>query len=197
MSGYISPLITSPTLVCLYLWFMVFVEFRGQNSLLVGVNVTPRIFGDYVISWYWIYTSSIMVLSILELHSCDSFSVSAVFAVLRENGLVAPFGEIYEFCTWYRCDSDKYNFRFIFIWFIPSFVIFSVFRKTVRFRRYGVLPSFRILFSVGVLIPDFGDLHDILFNVWKYILFSFFYIKRMWWQITIWPLFDLNDSFMF
>ena len=86
------------------------------------------------------------------------------FAVLRENWPVSPFGEISEFCTGYRCDSDGYHLDITFVRFVSTFMVFGIFGKTGQFRRFRCFPSFRVLFSFGVLTRDFHDFHDDLFD---------------------------------
>ena len=95
------------------------------------------------------------------------------FAVIREIWPVAPCGELSVFWDDYRCDYDIYQFEIIFGWFVSNFDSFSIFRKTGRFRRYLGLPGFWLLFFFGVLIPNFGNPHDILFKWQMYFLFSF------------------------
>ena len=84
--------------------------------------------------------------------------------MLRENKLVAPFGEFSEFCTGYLYYSDRYHFGIIFISRVPIFMVFNIFRNSGRIRRLLCLPGFRIIFPIGVLIPYFGDLCVLLFN---------------------------------
>jgi len=84
----ISILLQSICILSIFVWLRPlslighwFVEFRGRNSQLVGVNVTPGISVDRGISWDRVYPGVIVVIYvfiILESHSCDPFWVSAV-----------------------------------------------------------------------------------------------------------------------
>ena len=139
-----------------------FVEFRGRNSSLVGVNVTPGIFlvdrgisrldisrcyvYDYVMFMIMIMICDgdyvLMILTILESHECDSFPVSAVFAVLRENVSGVLLGEISVCDTRYRRVSDIYCLDIIFVCFY-QYLRFQQFLEIFgQCRRFLHLPGF-------------------------------------------------------
>ena len=65
-----------------------------------------------------------LVYFLVEFPSCDSFSVLAVFVILRENGPDELFGVISVFGTGYRFDSFSYICDMMFLRFMSSFVDF-------------------------------------------------------------------------
>ena len=87
LSSNISSLFVIFACVECYLYWLL-IEFRGRNSLFVGVNVTPGISVDCGISWDMIYPGVMMVWCGLELHSCDSFWFLAVSSFYGKSGRV-------------------------------------------------------------------------------------------------------------
>ena len=81
------------------------------------------------------------------------------FADFREIWWVAPFGKFSEFGTRYWYDNDIYHYWIIFVQFVSTFDVFSIFRKTGRICWFRCFTSFRILFPIGVLTPDFHGFH--------------------------------------
>ena len=90
--------------------------------------------GDYVL----------MILTILESHECDSFPVSAVFAVLRENVSGVLLGEISVFDTRYRRVSDIYCLDIIFLCFYQDLRFQRFLRFSGSVADFCIYPVFRV-----------------------------------------------------
>ena len=92
-----------------------------------------------------------LVYFILESHFWDSFSVSAVFAVLRENVSGTRLGEISVYDIEYRRVSDRYHLRLMFMRFVSSFVDFWVFGENTCFSSKScIYPYFAFSLTLSI-----------------------------------------------
>jgi len=91
-----------------------------------------------------------LVYFILESHFWDSFSVSAVFAVLRENVSGTLLGEISVYDIEYRRVSDRYHLRLMFMRFVSSFVDFWVFGENTSFSSKSCIYPY---FAFSSILP--------------------------------------------